>query len=462
MAYSAWPSTLADHDVVDRAEVFAVGVVDVRALHGAWRGWCRGSVAVSGMSSSGSGGSCCPATPGPAGLFLGPSPRFRAACSGTFARLASWIRRGKHVAASRIAMKIAQIAPLAESVPPRLYGGTERIVSYLTEELVAQGHDVTLFASGDSETARPAGPLRPDRAAPQPGGARPAAAPPADARAGPPARAASSTSCTSTSTSCSSRCCAPSPPRRSPRCTAGSTCPTSCPSTAPSPRCRWSRSPTTSARRCRRSTGCAPSTTACRATSTASARAPAGGYLAFLGRISPEKRPDRAIEIATRAGMPLRIAAKVDNADARLLAATRSSRSSGRTRSSSTWARSASARRPSSSATPRALLFPIDWPEPFGLVMIEAMACGTPVIAFACGSTPEVVDHGESGFLVDIGRGGDRRRPARRPARPGAGARGLRATFLHRAGGRRLPGGLSVAVRPGRPLRPTGDLSLTA
>ena len=86
-------------------------------------------------------------------------------------------------------MKIAQIAPLAESVPPRLYGGTERIVSYLTEELVAQGHDVTLFASGDSETARPARAMHPGGAPPQPGGARSAAAPPPDARAGPPARA---------------------------------------------------------------------------------------------------------------------------------------------------------------------------------------------------------------------------------------------------------------------------------
>ena len=104
--------------------------------------------------------------------------------------------------------------------------------------------------------------------------------------------------------------------RRSPRCTAGSTCPTCSPSTAPSPTCRWSRSPTTSGCRCRRCAGSARSTTACRRDLYRFSPTPdPDRYLAFLGRISPEKRPDRAIEIATRAGMPLKIAAKVDNAD---------------------------------------------------------------------------------------------------------------------------------------------------
>ena len=180
----------------------------------------------------------------------------------------------------------------------------------------------------------------------------------------------------------------------------------------------------------------------------------AGGYLAFLGRISPEKRPDRAIEIATRAGMPLRIAAKVDNADLAywqeeiepLVRANPLVEYVGEIgeREKADFLGNATA-----------LLFPIDWPEPFGLVMIEAMACGTPVIAFPCGSAPEVVDHGESGFLVDLGRGGHRRRPSRRPPRPGAGARGLRATFFHRAGGGRLPGGVFVALRQ-RPPAPPG------
>jgi glycosyltransferase involved in cell wall biosynthesis len=124
------------------------------------------------------------------------------------------------------------------------------------------------------------------------------------------------------------------------------------------------------------------------------------GYLAFLGRISPEKRPDRAIEIAARTGLPLKIAAKVDTAD------------------ESYWREVI---RPLLSSHPnvtyvgeigehqkaqflgnaRALLFPIEWPEPFGLVMIEAMACGTPVVAFRRGSVPEVIDHGLTGFIVD-------------------------------------------------------------
>jgi glycosyltransferase involved in cell wall biosynthesis len=132
---------------------------------------------------------------------------------------------------------------------------------------------------------------------------------------------------------------------------------------------------------------------------------PRGGYLAFLGRISPEKGPDRAIEIATRAGMPLKIAAKVDRAD------------------QAYWQEKI---RPMIVLHPNveflgeinehdkarflgdaaALLFPIDWPEPFGLVMIEAMACGTPVIAFRRGSVPEILEDGTSGFIVDtIGQG---------------------------------------------------------
>jgi glycosyltransferase involved in cell wall biosynthesis len=127
---------------------------------------------------------------------------------------------------------------------------------------------------------------------------------------------------------------------------------------------------------------------------------PSGGYLAFLGRISPEKGPDRAIEIAVRTGMPLKIAAKVDRVD------------------QSYWE---DIIRPMVSAhsnveyigeiseleksaflgAAAALLFPIDWPEPFGLVMIEAMSCGTPVIAFRRGSVPEIVEEGTSGFIVE-------------------------------------------------------------
>ena len=127
---------------------------------------------------------------------------------------------------------------------------------------------------------------------------------------------------------------------------------------------------------------------------------PREGYLAFLGRISPEKRPDRAIEIAARAGVKLKMAAKVDRADQAywdevikpLVDAHPNVEFIGEIneRQKAKFLGEASA-----------LIFPIDWPEPFGLVMIEAMACGTPVIAFRSGSTPEVIDDGVTGFLVD-------------------------------------------------------------
>jgi glycosyltransferase involved in cell wall biosynthesis len=127
---------------------------------------------------------------------------------------------------------------------------------------------------------------------------------------------------------------------------------------------------------------------------------PKGGYLAFLGRISPEKRPDRAIDIALRAGMPLKIAAKIDRVDqaywteaiAPKIAAHESVEFIGEINER---------QKAEFLGNARALLFPIDWPEPFGLVMIEAMACGTPVVAFRSGSTPEVIDDGVTGFVVD-------------------------------------------------------------
>jgi len=125
-----------------------------------------------------------------------------------------------------------------------------------------------------------------------------------------------------------------------------------------------------------------------------------GDYLAFLGRISPEKRPDRAIEIATRAGLPLKIAAKVDKVDQaywdqRIAPMIRS-------HPNVEYIGEIDERRKAGLlGNAKALLFPIDWPEPFGLVMIEAMACGTPVIAFKTGSVPEIIEDGVTGFVVN-------------------------------------------------------------
>jgi glycosyltransferase involved in cell wall biosynthesis len=123
-----------------------------------------------------------------------------------------------------------------------------------------------------------------------------------------------------------------------------------------------------------------------------------GQYLAFLGRISPEKRPDRAIEIAKRVGMPLKIAAKVDKVDEEYFA-TRIKPLLGDP-SIEFVGEIAEDEKGAFLGNAAALLFPVDWPEPFGLVMIEALACGTPVVAFARGSVPEVMHDGLSGFVV--------------------------------------------------------------
>jgi glycosyltransferase involved in cell wall biosynthesis len=124
----------------------------------------------------------------------------------------------------------------------------------------------------------------------------------------------------------------------------------------------------------------------------------AGDYLAFLGRISPEKRVDRAIEIAKRAGMRLKIAAKVDRVDRRYFKRVIEPKLQ---ESHVEWIGEISDQEKDPFlGNAYALLFPIDWPEPFGLVMIEAMACGTPVIAYDGGSVPEVMEDGVTGFIV--------------------------------------------------------------
>ncbi|HEU4625476.1 MAG TPA: glycosyltransferase family 4 protein [Steroidobacteraceae bacterium] len=296
-------------------------------------------------------------------------------------------------------MKIAQVAPLIESVPPRLYGGTERVVSYLTEELVRQHHEVTLFASGDSQTAArliacvpralrldPTVQDRAPHAVLQLEQVRKRArefdvihfhndlAHLPLTRAGLPPRSL---------TTLHGRL---DMPDYQPLFAEFSDVPLTSISDhqrAPLHGVNWAGTVYHGL----------PSHV-CRFNPH-----PSGDYLAFVGRISPEKRPDRAIEIARRAGVLLRIAAKVDAADEVYFRERIEPLLHGpfveyvgeiTEREKSEFLGNA-----------RALLFPIDWPEPFGLVLIEAMSCGTPVIAWRGGSVPEIVDPGITGFIVD-------------------------------------------------------------
>ena len=141
-----------------------------------------------------------------------------------------------------------------------------------------------------------------------------------------------------------------------------------------------------------------------------------GGYLAFLGRISPEKRPDRAIMIARAAGIPLKIAAKVDRVDEVYFRTQIEPLLEGP--GVEFIGEINDEQKTQFLSDAQALLFPIDWPEPFGLSMIEAMACGTPVLAFRCGSVPEVIEDGITGAIVDTMDEADRGFAARHRARP--------------------------------------------
>jgi glycosyltransferase involved in cell wall biosynthesis len=298
-------------------------------------------------------------------------------------------------------MKIAQIAPLAESVPPRLYGGTERVVSYLTEELVRLGHDVTLFASGDSVTS-----------------ARLVACVPRAQRLDPKVKDSLPalsvmlervrqrahefdvlhfhveslhfpvfrTLARKTVTTLHGRLDLPELPPLFKEFPEMPLVSISDSQRRFLPSANWAGTvyhglPAEI---------CPLNPVAPRG---------AGKYLAFLGRVSPEKGLDRAIEIARRSGMRLRVAAKVDAADEHY------------------WREYIvpllhdpliefigevdEAGKPAFLGNATALLFPINWPEPFGLAMIEAMSCGTPVIAWRHGSVPEIIDPGVTGFIVD-------------------------------------------------------------
>lgn len=301
-------------------------------------------------------------------------------------------------------MKIAQVAPLAERCPPRLYGGTERIVSYLTEELVRQGHDVTLFASGDSRTAGKL--VRCSEMALRLNPAVKDHLPYHLVMVDGVCRRADDFDiihfhvdlfhfplirhfADRTLTTLHGRL---DLPDLKPFYAAFSEIPLVSISDSqrrPMPAVNWAATIPHGLPRDLLPFSPRPLGAGGR-----------GGYLAFLGRISPEKRPDRAIDVAARAGLPLKIAAKVDQVDrtywdtviAPLIARHDNVEFIGEI---------GEAEKASFLGNARALLFPIDWREPFGLVMIEAMACGTPVIAWNCGSVPEVVDDGVTGFIVE-------------------------------------------------------------
>ncbi|HEX2885207.1 glycosyltransferase family 4 protein [Vineibacter terrae] len=294
-------------------------------------------------------------------------------------------------------MRIAQIAPLTEAIPPKLYGGTERVVSFLTEELVAMGHEVTLFASGDSETA-----------------AELDAVWPRALRLDPSVRDPMSLHMlllervrqrahefdllhfhldyfpfslftrqrTPFVTTLHGRL---DLPEQQPVFSAFSSVPVISISDAqrrPLPQAGWIKTVLHGL----------PDRLL-----TPQPAKPA--YLAFLGRIAPEKCVDRAIRIAQLCGLPIKIAAKVDKADAAyfkkdiepLLSQPHVD----------FIGEISDAQKSEFLSGAIALLVPIDWPEPFGLVMIEAMACGAPVIAFNRGSVPEIIDDGVTGFVVE-------------------------------------------------------------
>jgi glycosyltransferase involved in cell wall biosynthesis len=294
-------------------------------------------------------------------------------------------------------MRIAQVSPLYEAVPPKLYGGTERVVYSLTEELVAMGHDVTLFASGDSITSATLAPMRDQALRLDPSVKDPIALhyrmveliyrlkddfdvlhfhidyfPLAlFSRQNVPflttlhGRLDIAEFVDVYGTFRDAPFVSISDNQR-----------------APIPHLNWVR--------------------------TIHHGMPANlltpqpvkqEYAAFLGRISPEKGVDKAIRIAGRAGMKLKIAAKVDNADKEYY----DSQIKPLIRDNSFVefiGEINDQQKPDFLSGAHALIFPIDWPEPFGLVMIESMACGTPVIAYRSGSVPEVIDEGVSGFIV--------------------------------------------------------------
>jgi glycosyltransferase involved in cell wall biosynthesis len=294
-------------------------------------------------------------------------------------------------------MKIAQVAPLYESVPPKLYGGTERVVSYLTEALVAEGHEVTLFASGDSQTTAQLVAACPQALRLHPNCVDQLAhhfvmLDEVMRRAAdfdvihfhidylhfPISRMAGLPQLTTLHGRLDLVDLVPLYQRYR-----------DMPVVSIS---KAQRRPLSFANWVGNVYHGLPQPSLRQGDG-------GGGYLAFLGRISPEKRVDRAIQIAIEAGMPLKIAAKIDRVDREYFDAQIKPLLG---HPGIEYIGEISEDQKSEFlGNAYALLFPVDWPEPFGLVMIEAMACGTPTIAFDCGSVREVISPGISGIAVN-------------------------------------------------------------
>ena len=296
-------------------------------------------------------------------------------------------------------MRIAQVAPLYESVPPKTYGGTERVVSYLTEELVRQGHDVTLFASGDSVTqahlvAACDRSLRLDQRCVDGGAHHMILLERVFQRAGQfdiihfhvdyLHFALSRRQPYPQLTTLHGRL---DIPDLVPVYEEYDDMPLVSISNAQRDPIPWANWLTTIYHGLPED--------------LYRLRTAPGTYLAFLGRVCPEKRVDRTIEIARRAGIPLKIAAKIDPADQDYYEKEIAPLLNDAGSDVEFVGEIGESQKDEFLGEARALLFPIDWPEPFGLVMIEAMACGTPVIAYRNGSVPEVLEDCRTGFIVN-------------------------------------------------------------
>ena len=295
-------------------------------------------------------------------------------------------------------MKIAQVSPLYEAVPPKFYGGTERVVAHLSDALVDLGHEVTLFASAEAETKATLAAVR-DQAirldpAPFKSDLASHMAMLHEVR-----RRADEFDLIHFHTDMIHFPFFEDMPERTLTTLHGRL---DLKGLGDVYR-RWPRFPLVSISDSQRKplpwANWAGTVLHGLQTDLYRYGAGDGGYLAFLGRISPEKGPDRAIAIAKALGMPLKIAAKVDPADQAyfeevveplldhpLIEFV---------------GEIGDAEKPEFLGHATALLFPVNWPEPFGLVMIEAMACGCPVVAYGCGSVPEVIEDGITGFIVD-------------------------------------------------------------